>query len=118
MKKLLFIFLAIMMLSVTMVSAKVYVSTTTVESDYDGVMGVVRFHNTNGEDLNNVKVSMVIPELGEYYYKTIGEVKEDDYSSTLMFGQTEDVQGEYLARIVVYDEDGERRVKHRYVFFD
>lgn len=119
MKKILFMLAVFMMLSVTLVSAKVYVSTAVVEDEYDGVLGVVRFKNTMNSDLDDVKVSIVIPELGEYYTQNVGEVKSEDRSSTIIHGMTEPgVSGDYLARIVIYDEDGTRRVKHRYVFFD
>mgnify|MGYP006278397235 FL=1 len=77
----------------------------------------VQLENTMDAQLENVHVTVTLPELGVRRRATLYQVDEDSYAHARLYLDLPDVKGEYIARVTVSDGYGEvRRTVHRYVY--
>lgn len=78
----------------------------------------IRLQNNRNDDMNDVRVTIVLPEIG--IRKRIGPFDlsdDDEINKQIHLTLPDDVMpGEYVAKITISGNDGKiRRVKHRYV---
>jgi len=100
-----------------MIIERISISADSVVQVGDSITFFLEFRNRGDIDLDNVRVQIGIPELG--VSRRIGPINVNKGSSiaeqATIYIPYGTLPGEYLARIVVYDEEA-KRVQHRYIW--